>query len=149
MLETYGIAEFLPLVGHEVVDANGKSIGYVDLFFADDETERPEWIGVWLGGRPGGRRVLVPVRGVELVEDELRLPWTEDVVRKAPDYDEDDDRGILADDPDGIRISPEKERAAYDHYGVEPLTAVPAGRPRARFRAIVVDVRTLRVEPPR
>jgi PRC-barrel domain protein len=140
MLETYTREELVPLVGHEVVDANGNSVGYVDLLFVDDETERPEWLGVW-DGLPGGRRVLVPIRGVELVEDEMRLPWTEDMVKNAPSYGEDDDRGLFRDDPDGIGIGPEKEREAYAHYGVEPLAPRPAGTPRPRFRAIVIEVR--------
>lgn len=149
MLETHSTEELLPLVGHEVVDANGKPVGYVDLFFADEDTRRPEWIGVWLGGRPGGHRVLTPLRGAELVEDELRLPWTEDLLKTAPTYNEEDDRGLFDDDSEIIGISPEKERGAYDHYGVEPLTTAPEGRKGARFRAIVVDVRTIGVERPR
>ncbi|HZB84975.1 MAG TPA: PRC-barrel domain-containing protein [Gaiellaceae bacterium] len=141
MLETYSQEELVPLVGHEVVDANGKSVGYVDLLFVDDATGRPEWIGVWNGVWGTRPRVLVPLRGVEFVEDELRLPWTDAVIKEAPTYDEEDDRGLFSDDPDGIGISPEKERLAYAHYGVEPLTAVPEGEPRVRFRALVVDVR--------
>jgi hypothetical protein len=141
MLETYSQAELVPLVGHEVLDANGKSVGYVDLLFADDATGQPEWIGLWNGVWGTRPRVLVPLRGIELVEDELRLPWTEDVVKSAPAYDDEDDRGLFGDDSDVIGISPEKEREAYAHYGVEPLTAAPEGVPRARFRALVVDVR--------
>lgn len=141
MLETYSTEELVPLVGHEVVDAGGKSVGYVDLLFVDNETGRPEWLGIWNGVWGTRPRVLVPLRGIELVEDELRLPWSEDVVKKAPSYDEEDDRGLLADHADVIGISAEKERAAYAHYGVEPLTAAPQGEPRPRFRAIVVDVR--------
>ncbi len=141
MLETYSKEELIPLVGHEVVDANGKSVGYVDLLFADEATGRPEWIGVWNGVWGTRPRVLVPLRGVELVEDELRRPWTDDVFKDAPTYDEEDDRGLLADDPDGIGISPEKERLAYAHYGVEPLTALPEGERSVRFRALVIAVR--------
>ena len=141
MLETYSQEELRSLVGHEVVDANGKTVGYVDLIFVDDATGRPEWIGLWNGVWGTRPRVLVPLRGLELVEDELRLPWSADVVREAPTYDEEDDRGLFGEGTDAIGISPEKEREAYAHYGVEPLTAAPAGQPRARFRALVVDVR--------
>jgi hypothetical protein len=147
MLETYSTQELAPLVGHEVVDSNGKPIGFVDLFFADDDTGRPEWIGIWLGGHPGGARVLAPLRGAELVEDELRLPWPEELVKQAPSYSEEDDRGLFVHEPDAIGISPEKERTAYAHYGVEPLTAAPAGD-RTRFRGILVDVRASRTIPP-
>ncbi|MGH3006789.1 MAG: PRC-barrel domain-containing protein [Gaiellaceae bacterium] len=141
MLETYSQEELTPLVGHEVVDANGKSVGYVDLLFADDATGRPEWLGLWNGVWGTRPRVLVPLRGVELVEDELRIPWTDDVVKDAPTYDEEDDRGLFGDDSDAIGISPGKEREAYAHYGVEPLAAAPEGDRRVRFRALVIDLR--------
>ncbi|MGH3048026.1 MAG: PRC-barrel domain-containing protein [Gaiellaceae bacterium] len=141
MLETYSQEELTPLVGHEVVDANGKSVGYVDLLFADDATGRPEWLGLWNGVWGTRPRVLVPLRGVELVEDELRIPWTDDVVKDAPTYDEEDDRGLFGDDSDAIGISPAKEREAYAHYGVEPLAAAPEGDRRVRFRALVIDLR--------
>jgi hypothetical protein len=140
MLETYSTEELRELVGHEVVETAGKSVGYVDLLFVDDATGTPEWFGVW-NGVPGGRRTLVPIRGAELVEDEIRLPWGGDVVEAAPAYGEDDDRGVFVDDPEGFGITPEKERAAYAHYGVEPLVPAPAGAPRARFRAVFVEVR--------
>lgn len=141
MLETYTREELIPLVGHEIVDATGKPVGYVDLIFVDDETGRPEWLGVWNGVWKTQPRVLVPIRGVELVEDELRIPWKADVVEKAPSYDEDDDRGLFHDDSEVIGISPEKERAVYAHYGVDPLGTAPADASRVRFRALVVEIR--------
>ena len=52
MLENYSMQELKELGGHEVVDANGESIGFVELVFVDDPTGRPEWIGVW-SGLPG------------------------------------------------------------------------------------------------
>lgn len=141
MLETYAVEELRGLVGHEVVDANGATIGYVDLVFMDDDSGRPEWLGVWNGVWETRPRVLVPLRGIEHVEDEIRVPWTKDVVRTAPAYDDEDDRGLFTDNADMIGISLEKERAAYEHYGVEPLTVRPAGRTDARFRAWQTDVR--------
>src|ERR671914_994675 len=80
MLETYSQEELVPLVGHEVVDANGKSVGYVDLLFVDTDSGRAEWLGVWNGVWETRPRVLVPIRGAELVEDEIRVPYASDVV---------------------------------------------------------------------
>jgi sporulation protein YlmC with PRC-barrel domain len=138
MLETYSIEELRPLVGHEVVDTNGTSIGYVDLIFVDTDSGRAEWIGIWNGVWETRPRVLVPLRGCEVVEDEIRIPYTSDVIERAPSYDDEDDRGLFTDD--SIGIGPEKERLAYEHYGVTPLTT--AVEPDvARFRAMRTPTR--------
>jgi hypothetical protein len=63
---------------------------------------------------------------------------------RAPTYSDEDGRGVFVEDPDVIGISAEKERAADEHYGVEPLTARPEGMAGPRFRAVVVEVRTIR-----
>jgi hypothetical protein len=140
MLETYSIEELRPLVGHEVVDVNGKSVGYVDLIFVDTDSGRAEWLGLWNGVWETRPRVLAPLRGAELVEDEVRVPYTSDVIKDAPTYEDGDDRGLFTDDPDGIGISPQKERVAYEHYGVTALTA--AGSPGViRFRALRTSAR--------
>ena len=110
--------------------------------FYDEPTGRPEWIGVWSGIPGKGPRVLVPIRGVEHVEGEVRVPWTKEVVHAAPSYTDEDDRGLIAHEPEVVAISPEKERAAYEHYGVEPLTARPESVTIARFRALVVEVQS-------
>jgi sporulation protein YlmC with PRC-barrel domain len=144
MLESYSMEELKTLDGHEVVDVKGESLGYVDLVFYDDPTGRPEWIGIWSGVAGKGHRVLVPIRGIEHVEDEIRVPWTKDIVMGAPTYSDEDGRGLFLDDLDVIGISADKERAAYEHYGVEPLTARPEGTAGPRFRAVVVEVRTIR-----
>lgn len=137
MLETYTTEELGRLVGHEARDVNGEWVGYVDLIFVDHDTERPEWLGFW-NGLPGGGRNIVPVRGIEVVEDELRLPWTKELVTSAPSYDEEDDRGLIFADPEAIAISPEKELTAYRHYGLDP--SVPAQEGVVRLRALVVVV---------
>jgi sporulation protein YlmC with PRC-barrel domain len=143
MLENYSMQELQELGGREVVDANGKSVGFVDLVFVDDPTGRPEWLGIWSGLPGKGPRVIVPLRGIEHVEGEIRVPWTKDAIMSAPSYDDEDDRGLLRDDPDGIAISPEKERVAYQHYGVEPLTERPEGVSGPRFRAVLIEIRTI------
>jgi hypothetical protein len=139
MLETYSREELLPLLGNEVVSADGESLGYVDLIFADAGTDRAEWLGVW-NGFAGSPRHLVPLRGIELVDGRLRVPFDASVVNNAPTYDEEDDRGLFLQDPDVVAVAPETERTAYSHYGVEPLTAAPEGDADVvRFRAWVVE----------
>jgi hypothetical protein len=72
-MERYTREQVAELVGREVMDLNGASVGYVDLVFVDHDTGRPEWIGAW-SGVPGGPRVLVPLRGVEVSGSEVRVP---------------------------------------------------------------------------
>jgi hypothetical protein len=139
MLEKRSHEEIKELVGREVLDSTGEPVGYVDVFFVDDDTGRPEWLGVW-NGWPSAPRTLVPVRGAEQPDaaGPVRVPFGKLQIETAPRYDEEDDRGILRDDPDGIHISREKELQAYAHYGVEPLTAAPATTYVARFRAVTL-----------
>jgi sporulation protein YlmC with PRC-barrel domain len=135
MVESYSFEELRRFAGHEVVDVNGEPVGFVDLLFLDDETGRPEWLGVWSGVWETRPRVLVPLRGVEVVGESLRVPWTKDVVERAPSYSDEDDRGVLGDDPHGFGISSEKERDAYRHYGVEPLPTRARDAAASRYRA--------------
>src|SRR6266508_9126 len=51
------------LAGHPVVDRDGKSVGYVDQIFNDDQTGEPEWIGV-ITGTFRHHVHLVPASGV-------------------------------------------------------------------------------------
>jgi sporulation protein YlmC with PRC-barrel domain len=104
------------LVGHDVVDERGKSVGNVEYIFNDDETGQPEWIGV-ITGTFIQHHVLVPVDGAEKTNGSLRVPWTKDRVKQAPRYDKEDRRGVLGLGEYRIAISKEKEQAAYAHYG--------------------------------
>jgi hypothetical protein len=145
MLETYSREELLPLIGYEVVAREGESVGYVDLIFADAGTNRAEWLGVW-NGLPGSPRHLVPLRGIELVDGKLHVPYDDEVIKNAPTYSEEDDRGIFVGDPDVVAITPEAERAAYTHYEVEPLTPPPEGDVDVvRFRAWRIETTETRL----
>jgi sporulation protein YlmC with PRC-barrel domain len=125
------------LVGREVVDDSGESVGYVDVLFRDEETGGIEWLGLWNGVWGTKPRVLVPVEGVQTTgDDRLQLRWSKGHVEGAPTYDEEDDRGLFSDDPVAIGIAPVKEQAAYAHYGLEAGERGRAGGAEtARLRA--------------
>ena len=125
--------ELTRAIGREVRDVNGDKVGSLDLLFRDEETGRPAWIGV-KSGLVRTRRFLVPLHGVEVSAEELRLPWQKELVEGAPTYDEEDERGLAAGGEQQIVISPEKEERLYAHYGVPPVRSVEEGG-RVRFRA--------------
>lgn len=99
------------LIGRDVLDREGKSIGNLETFFNDKETGVPEWIGVFTGTFRQ-HHFLVPVRGAEREGTALRLQWTKEQVQSAPDYGK----------PDRA-ISEEMEREAYRHFGLESAAA--------------------------
>lgn len=99
------------LIGHDVVDREGKSIGNLETFFADRNTGRPEWLGVFTGTFRQ-HHYLVPVEGAGVDGSAIRVPWTKEQVHSAPDYR----------DPE-TSISEEMEREAYSHYGLQPAVS--------------------------
>jgi sporulation protein YlmC with PRC-barrel domain len=105
------------LAGHPVVDCDGKSVGYVDQIFNDDQTGEPEWIGV-ITGTFRHHVHLVPASGVGQEDGALRVPWTKDRVHNAPEYGGGDQRGILGLGNYRPAISEAKEREAHAHYGL-------------------------------
>jgi PRC-barrel domain len=104
-------AELRSLIGFDVVDRDDKSVGNLEYIFNDADTGRPEWLGVF-GGTLRHYHLLVPVEGVERDGTRLRVPWTKEQVKSAPDYG-------------GARsVSDELERETYSHYGLEsPATS--------------------------
>lgn len=132
MLHTYTYDQLRDLDGHEVVAADGEKIGYIDLVFRDDDTGEPEWLGIWDGLPDTKPRVLVPVRNVEVEDDVVRVPWPADVIRKAPSYEAPHNVTIGQDNV--VDVSPETERKAYEHYGVEPMTTREEPVQVIRFR---------------
>ena len=104
-------------VGHEVLDRDGKSIGYVDQVFNDAETGEPEWLGVITGGLRR-RTHLVPMSGVEPGNGSLKVRWTKDRVKGGPQYGGGDKGSILGLGEYGAAISDAKEREAYTYYEI-------------------------------
>ncbi len=95
------------LMGRDVIDSEGKSIGNLETFFADRDSGRPEWIGVFTGTFRQ-HHYLVPLEGAEVEDGSIRITWTKEHVKSAPEYR----------DPDAS-ISEELESQAYRHFGLE------------------------------
>jgi sporulation protein YlmC with PRC-barrel domain len=106
-------AELQALIGADVIDRDGKSVGNLEYVFNDADTGRPEWIGVF-GGTLRHYHLLVPVERIEREETRLRVPWTKEQVKSAPDYG------------DARSVSDELERETYRHYGLTPATSTTA-----------------------
>jgi PRC-barrel domain len=133
MIETYEYEQLRELGGHEVVAADGEKVGYIDLVFRDDQTGAPEWLGIWDGLPDTKPRVLVPVRDVQVDADVVRVPWPAEVIRNAPSYEA--PHNVTVGQDSVVEVSPETEREAYEHYGIEPTTTreEPAGVIRFRL----------------
>jgi hypothetical protein len=120
VLKTYDYEQLKELGGHEVLTEDGVKVGYVDLVFRDVDTGEPEWLGIWDGLPDTKPRLLVPIRDVVVEGDAVRVPWQADRIRNAPTYEAPGDLVIGHDSV--VDISPETEREAHAHYGVEPAT---------------------------
>jgi sporulation protein YlmC with PRC-barrel domain len=92
--------------GRAVTDNDGDRIGKLDEIFVDRETGKPEFALVDVGPL-GLRSRLVPLAGAASVGEEIRVPYSKDQIKEAPDIQ-------LDGEPD-----PEKEAELYRHYGLE------------------------------
>lgn len=94
----------LELRGAPVYAEGDDQIGSVEEIFLDDETRKPEWIGIGTGFF-GTKRVLVPVENAQIDGDAVRVPYSKDQVQQAPDVD-------------GDEISQSLEAELYSYYGL-------------------------------
>jgi hypothetical protein len=75
-------------VSREVIDRNGKSVGYVETAFKDRESGRPEWLGVMTGTWRNHHRLVPATDDLGTSTGTLTIPWTKEQVGAAPEYDE-------------------------------------------------------------
>ncbi|QTH38331.1 PRC-barrel domain-containing protein [Yimella sp. cx-51] len=71
-----------------VYDSDGDKVGSVEQVYIDDKTGRPSWVEVKTG-LFGMREALVPLHDVDLEADQLRVPYSKDVIKDAPRVDAD------------------------------------------------------------
>ena len=120
METTLTLEELLARRGDGVYSSENERIGKIEEIFVDQETDRPEWIGIGTG-LFNTKRVLVPVHGARLEHDGFYVPYGKDAVKDSPDIDAD-------------AISEDTERGLYAYYGLagpRRITRVtePSGRP--------------------
>lgn len=93
------------LNGSTLTDTDGSKIGEVSDVYIDNDTQRPEWALVHTG--LFGRKVsFVPLAQAQLTGGNVRVPYSKDQVKDAPNAD-----------PDG-ELSQEEESRLYSHYGL-------------------------------
>jgi uncharacterized protein (TIGR02271 family) len=90
--------------GSTAVDRNGDKIGKIDEIYLDRQSGEPEWATVSTG-LFGSKTTFVPIEGASQAGDDVRLDFTKDQVKDAPNVDAD---GAL---------STEEEQRLYQHYG--------------------------------
>jgi uncharacterized protein (TIGR02271 family) len=130
MQDSLSVERFAELRGAPVYDSSGDKIGTVEELFWDEETRKPEWIGIGTG-MFGTKRVLVPVAGANADGDAVTVPYSKDQVKDSPDIDVDE-------------ISESTEQELYAHYGLDYSEArsgsgLPAGGLDTGMEADQVD----------
>jgi uncharacterized protein (TIGR02271 family) len=90
--------------GAKAIDANGDKVGTIDEVYLDRGSEQPEWVTVPTG-LFGTRTTFVPISGAQLADGDVRLAYTKDQIKDAPNVDAD---GALSRD---------EEQQLYEHYG--------------------------------
>lgn len=87
-----------------VYDVDGDKVGSVGRVYLRDETGNPSWVTV-KSGFFGMRESLVPMQSADLVGDEIRVPYSKDVIKGAPHVDA------------GEHLSPAEEDELQRYYG--------------------------------
>ena len=97
--------DYRTLSGRTLVGSDGEKLGKVDQLYADREDGHPTFLTVSTG-LFGSRTSFVPASEANLAGDEIRVPYTKDLIKDAPNVD-----------PDG-EITPEEEDRLYQHYSL-------------------------------
>ena len=89
-----------------VHDSSGDKVGKVGQLYLDDSTGDPNFVTVKTG-LLGGNESFVPLDGARIDGDEIHVPYTKDVIKDAPNIDEDG------------HIDPAQEEEIYRYYGLD------------------------------
>ena len=87
-------------------DKDGEKLGNVNEVFVDDQSGQPTFVEV-NHGLFGMNSSLVPLRGHDFSGDDLKLGFSKDRIKDAPDFD--------SDKP----LTPEAQSDIFKHYGLD------------------------------
>ena len=87
-------------------DKNGEKLGDVNEVFVDDQSGQPTFVEV-NHGLFGMNSSLVPLRGHDFSGDDLKLGFSKDRIKDAPEFD--------SDKP----LTPEAQSDIFKHYGLD------------------------------
>ena len=103
-MQEFPAERFADMRGTLVYDKNGDKIGSVDDVFLDNDTARPEWLGVG-GGLVSTPRAVVPVQGARVEAEAIQVAYAKEHVKGSPPVASDE-------------ITQETERELYAYYGL-------------------------------
>ena len=87
----------------DVIDSTGDKVGGVGQVYLDDATGEPSFVTVKTG-LFGSNESFVPVRGAQVSGEEIRVPYTKDVIKDAPNISEDG------------HLEPDQEAQIHEYY---------------------------------
>jgi len=91
--------------GGNIVDESGAKIGSVGQVYLDDQTGEPEWATAKTG-LFGTSESFIPLAQADIAGDDLRVPYSKDMVKGAPRIESDG------------HLSQESEAELYRYYGL-------------------------------
>src|SRR4051794_35464411 len=97
--------------GKTVLDREGEKVGTLGDLYLDRETDRPAYAGVRTGLFKR-RESVIPLEGATEVDGDLRIPYSAQQIRDAPNVDPE------------VELSEDEEDALHAHYG-EPTRMRP------------------------
>ena len=106
MESTLSLKDLSKLRGKDVKAVDGEKIGSVDEIYYDPQTNEPEWISLGTGFL-GMKHALVPVKGARVTGDALNVPFSKEMVKEEPEFEE----------KDGV-ISASSERTLCEYFDV-------------------------------
>jgi uncharacterized protein (TIGR02271 family) len=121
--------------GKPVIGSDGSKIGTVADVYFDQDTNEPEWALVTTG-LFGSKHSFVPITNATATGDEVRVPFTKDQVKDAPNLDDDGE------------LSQDEEAMLARHYGMSYSeapsdTGLPEGGGTTTARETTTDTGTV------